>query len=617
MSILDLISRASDAGSPLPARHEAFAELVHRFQDMAFACAYAVLGDAYLAEDVAQESFVTAWQKLHQLREPGAFPGWFKRIVLNQCNRLTRGKRLQFVALESAAKKAAHSPSPEDVAERDQLLARVLNAIRALPDNQRLVTTLFYVNGYTQADIGDFLELPVSTVNKRLYTARQQLKENVDVYKNDLQKRRPSRDNTFIERVSARLRPLHSEDWLTVKTLAQAREATDTSGNELWMQRRQSFDEARYVRASYVAEDADSRQILGFGSIEQSVYLPRYRLFILTDPHRLVLGVGDLLLNRLMNDLKQANALTVSCREYTTQTEFVGFLESRGFVEVDRVHDLRLDVTNFDASAFLPAVENVKKRGITITTLAEERIRDPECTKRLHDLTCALHVEDPARRQFSLPVYNEREANLWLNMPYVLPDAYFIARQGDVYFGLSSVNLFEALPGGLTQGLTGVRRDFQNQGIGTSLLLHTIEYAAKQNYKVIQAFNRPVERALLSLNEKLGFKVVSGNVILEKCLKEVSAIDPRIYDDYAGNYLDDQRPDFPMVVRNEGGHLTIESGGQKVELFPTSETEFFVKQFYGEATFVRDAEGQVSGMDFMMPDYKTRKRYEQHARRIS
>jgi len=40
---------------------------------MAFACAYAVLGDAYLAEDVAQDAFVVAWQKLDQLREPGAF----------------------------------------------------------------------------------------------------------------------------------------------------------------------------------------------------------------------------------------------------------------------------------------------------------------------------------------------------------------------------------------------------------------------------------------------------------------------------------------------------------------------------------------------------------------
>src|SRR6266850_433716 len=221
------ISRASDLGSSLSVRHEAFAELVMRFQDMAFACAYAVLGDAYLAEDVAQDAFVVAWQKLHQLRDPTAFPGWFKRIVLSQCNRLTRGKRLQIVPLEVGAHSATTEPGPHVIAEKHELLNKVLKAIKALPDSERLVTTLFYVNGYTQADIGHFLEVPVSTVNKRLHTARQRLKESLEVFKDNLKNQRPSRDRTFSDRVNAGLRPLISRDWLPIKTMAYAREQTD------------------------------------------------------------------------------------------------------------------------------------------------------------------------------------------------------------------------------------------------------------------------------------------------------------------------------------------------------------------------------------------------------
>lgn len=618
MSNLDFIFKASDAGNPLSVRHEAFAELVHRFQDMAFACAYAVLGDAYLAEDVAQEAFVSAWQNLHQLREPRAFPGWFKRIVLNQCNRLTRGKRLQFVPLEMGASRPANDPSPQVVAEKHQLLDRVLGAIRALPDNERLVTTLFYVNGYTQADIGDFLEVPVSTVNKRLYLARQQLKESLQVFKKNLQSERPSRNNEFVERVAASIRPLVSEDWQTIKTMAQARENNDTSGNDLWMHRRQNFDEGRYVRTQYVAEDAASGQLLGFGSIEQSIYLPRYRLFIVADPRWLTLGVGDLLLEHLMNDLKEANALTVSCCEYASQKELFAFLTNHGFTEVDRVLDLRLDVTAFDVSSVSPVVEKVRERGITITSLAEERSGDPRCIEKLYELTSALHAEDPARAPFALPAYNEREARLWLDMPYVLPQAYFIAKHGDVYLGVSGVNLFEALPGGLTQSFTGVRSDFRRQGIATALMLRAIEHAALHDYKIIQSFNRPIQSAILALNKKLGFQVFSGNVTVEKCLKELIAVDARVYDEYAGHYRDDdQRPDLEMIVRNEGGRLTVECAGQKVELFPASETQFFVKQFYGEATFVRDADGRVSVVDFVMPDYKTRQRTVQHAKRIS
>jgi RNA polymerase sigma factor (sigma-70 family) len=612
------VSKASDSGNSLSVRHEAFAELVLRFQDMAFACAYAMLGDAYLAEDVAQDAFVVAWQKLDQLREPNAFPGWFKRIVLSQCNRLTRGNRLQIVPLDVGIKNPTTDPGPHVIAERHELLNKVLGAIKALPDNERLVTTLFYVNGYTQADIGHFLEVPVSTVNKRLYTARQRLKESVEVFKDNLRNQRPSRDSTFSDRVNARLRPMVDRDWPSIKTMAYAREQTDVPGNDLWLHRRQNFDEAHYFRRQYVAEDANGGQILGFGSIEQTIYLPKYRLFVVTDPRWLKLGVGDLLLERLMNDLREADAVSVSWREYASQTELLAFLIARGFKEVDRVVDLRWEVAEADVSPFLSIVERVKDRGITITSLAEERIRDPRCVEKLYELTSLLREDDPGRTPFAPPGYNAREALLWLDMPYVLPDAYFIARDGNQYVGVSDLSLFEALPSGVTQGFTGVRREYRRQGIATSLKLREIEYARTHSYKVIQSFNRPAQAAVLTLNQKLGFRVLSSNVTLEKCLREVIELDPSVYDEYAGHYRDDERrPDLEMVVRNEGGRLTIEAVGQKAELFPISETQFFVKQFYGEATFVRDEQGHVDLLRFVEPEYKTRQASMQHAKRIA
>lgn len=611
------IAKATDLGSPLLVRHEAFAELVIRFQDMAFACAYAVLGDAYLAEDIAQEAFVVAWQKLDQLREPNAFPGWFKRIVLSQCNRVTRGKRLHFVPLEVGADSPTSNPGPHIVAEKHQLLNKVLRAIKALPDNERLVTTLFYVDGYTQADIGQFLEVPVSTVNKRLHTARQRLRESVEVFKDNLHNQRPSRDRNFSDRVNASLRPLISKDWRPIRTMADARQQADTPGNNLWMQRRQNFDEAHYVRRQYVAEDANSGQILAYGSIEQTVYLPKYRLFIVTDPSWLELGVGDLLLERLTNDLIEAKAVTVSCREYASQTELLAFLKEHGFKEVSTLLDLRLEVAKVDVSRFLAVVKKVKDSGITITSLGEERKRDARCVEKLYELTTSLQKDDPGRGPFEPPAYNAREALLWLEMPYVLPDAYFIARHDDRYVGVSDVSLFEAVPGGLTQGFTGVRPEYRRQGVATALKLSGLEYAKKHGYEIVQSFNRPVQSAIFALNQTLGFQVLSSNVTLEKCLREVAELDSCVYDRYAGQYREDERPDFTMTVRNEEGRLTLEAVGQKVELFPVSETQFFVKQFYGEATFVTDEQGTASQLKLEMPAYKSRDRSVQHAKRIN
>jgi DNA-directed RNA polymerase specialized sigma24 family protein len=102
-----LIARATAARAARAEKSHAFGEIVRRFQDMAFACAFAVLGDFHLAQDAAQEAFLTAWRSLDQVRQPEAFPGWLKRVVLTQCSRLTRGKRVETVALDSPAAREA------------------------------------------------------------------------------------------------------------------------------------------------------------------------------------------------------------------------------------------------------------------------------------------------------------------------------------------------------------------------------------------------------------------------------------------------------------------------------------------------------------------------------
>ena len=157
----------------------AYGEIVSRFQDMAYGYAYAILGDFQLAQDAAQEAFIEAFRQLENLRERGAFPGWFKRIVYKHCDRLTRGKRILTVPLELAMGEQSQMDGPDRSVERMEIKNEVLAAIRSLPDNQRVATTLFYINGYSQSEVAEFLEVPVSTVKKRLHDSRRKLKERM------------------------------------------------------------------------------------------------------------------------------------------------------------------------------------------------------------------------------------------------------------------------------------------------------------------------------------------------------------------------------------------------------------------------------------------------------
>ena len=156
---------------------EAFGEIVRRFQDMAHGYAYSFLGDFHLAEDVAQEAFLDAYRQLPNLRNPEAFSSWFRRIVFKHCNRITRGKHMQTVSMDvTAATIAGKDTGPTQFAEDYEMREEVLEAIRTLSEHERMVTTLFYINGYSQKEIGEFLEVPVTTVKKRLYDSRKKLR---------------------------------------------------------------------------------------------------------------------------------------------------------------------------------------------------------------------------------------------------------------------------------------------------------------------------------------------------------------------------------------------------------------------------------------------------------
>lgn len=159
------------------AREEAFGELIAPFQSIARGWAYNRLGDAQQAQDVVQEAFLTAYQKIDQLRDPAAFPAWLKRIVLTYCHRATRRKSPHLLPLEDDA--AAPQSDPAANAEDREMKDRVNRAVRALPDHERVVTEMFYITGYSQQEIAEALALPLTTVKKRLQYAREHLRETM------------------------------------------------------------------------------------------------------------------------------------------------------------------------------------------------------------------------------------------------------------------------------------------------------------------------------------------------------------------------------------------------------------------------------------------------------
>src|SRR5262245_20333334 len=92
----------------------AFDALVRDCRGWVAAAAYGWLGDVEAAREVAQEVFLTAHRHLHELREPRAFVGWLKRIVVRHCDRVTRRSEVPRIKLDAAAQTPADVAAPDD-----------------------------------------------------------------------------------------------------------------------------------------------------------------------------------------------------------------------------------------------------------------------------------------------------------------------------------------------------------------------------------------------------------------------------------------------------------------------------------------------------------------------
>jgi RNA polymerase sigma-70 factor, ECF subfamily len=152
----------------------AFDALVHAYMRQAFQLAYRVVGHREDAEDLVQEAFLAAYQYLDSYDASRPFGPWLMRIVLNRGANLRRSRARR----ETEPETDAVSPAPSALDESDRAEAReqLQRALATLSDRQRMIVTLFDVDGLTSTEIGEMLELSAGTVRWHLHEARRTLR---------------------------------------------------------------------------------------------------------------------------------------------------------------------------------------------------------------------------------------------------------------------------------------------------------------------------------------------------------------------------------------------------------------------------------------------------------
>jgi RNA polymerase sigma-70 factor (ECF subfamily) len=172
---------------------QAFGALVAKYQDRIFNMIYRMCGRRADAEELAQETFLKALERIGQFRGQSQFYTWLFRIGANlTISHRRRGGRVKFQSLSgpeefehsqadalTAAMARRRSPGPEAAAVSAETSRRVMKALEALDDDFRLVVVLCDIEEMDYAQIADVLGVPIGTVKSRLHRARCMLKERL------------------------------------------------------------------------------------------------------------------------------------------------------------------------------------------------------------------------------------------------------------------------------------------------------------------------------------------------------------------------------------------------------------------------------------------------------
>ena len=166
---------------------DSFNTLILHYQDSVFHTALRILGDEDLAEDAAQEAFISAFRSISTFRG-GSFKAWLMRTVTNACyDELRRQKRRPTTPLEPETNDGEEMDSPKWLAdpnmtpaersEADELQHAVQHCLDALPVEFRTVVVMADIQGMDYSEVATASKVPLGTIKSRLARARLRLRE--------------------------------------------------------------------------------------------------------------------------------------------------------------------------------------------------------------------------------------------------------------------------------------------------------------------------------------------------------------------------------------------------------------------------------------------------------
>ena len=173
-SLRELIEKAR-AGNK-----NAFATLVQRFQNRIFSVAYGVIDNQQDAEDIAQETFIKAYNSIGKLNHVEGFYKWLLRIAVNtSINYKKNAVSTPQVPIDEINELTSQGETPEEYIEKREGIKKLRVVLAQLTPEHRAILVLREIEGLSYDEIANLFEIPLGTVKSRINHAREKLRQGL------------------------------------------------------------------------------------------------------------------------------------------------------------------------------------------------------------------------------------------------------------------------------------------------------------------------------------------------------------------------------------------------------------------------------------------------------
>lgn len=158
---------------------QAYAHIINKYKNPLYGTILRMTKNPHDAQDLVQEAFIKVYEQLEKYNQTGSFSGWLYRVAINHCMDEFRKKRYQMKQVELDGIQDVNPAHPEVVFMKKEKSRQLERLIGTLPEDERLIILLRYINELSYDAISDLVGVPLSTVRNKLHRAKRKMRNTL------------------------------------------------------------------------------------------------------------------------------------------------------------------------------------------------------------------------------------------------------------------------------------------------------------------------------------------------------------------------------------------------------------------------------------------------------